>query len=72
MSKKYFYQEKEFPIDVPTFSTDLSQVLEDKIKQYSAGNKTEANRHILFAYQDALRILRKLEGIYLEKQSNSK
>ena len=68
MTKKYFYLEKDAPPTVANFSVDAAQILEDKIRMYSQKDKTGNNSKILFAYQDALRIIRKLEGIYLEKE----
>jgi hypothetical protein len=72
MAKKFFFQEKDFEATVPTFSIDLVQALEDQIKLYSSKGRSEDNRKIIFAYQDALRIIRKLEGIYLDKQEQNK
>jgi hypothetical protein len=69
MASKYYFQEKDFPATVPTFAVDASQAIEDKIKLYSGKGRAEKNRHIIFAYQDALRIVRKLEEIYLKKMS---
>jgi hypothetical protein len=63
---RYNFQEHGFQATVPSFSMDASQLLEDKIRQYSGTEKTDANKHMLFAYRDALRIIRKLEGLYID------
>lgn len=69
MSNRYYFQEKDFPTTIPTFAVDAAQAIEDKIKQYSAKDRTEQNKQIIFAYQDSLRIIRKLEEIYLKKMN---
>lgn len=65
---RYYFQEKDFPTDFQTFSTDSCQLIEDRIKLYSSKGRAEQNKHILFGFSESLRVIRKLEEEYLKEK----
>jgi hypothetical protein len=65
---KYYFKEKDFVPDLHKFSTDASQILEDKIRQYESGGRALKNSQVLFAFKESLRLVRQLEAEYLKAE----
>lgn len=68
MLYKYYYQEpykKDFTFN--EVLCDVAQELQDKIQLYMK----QKDKRIVFAYQDALRVVHKIEQIYNHKREVS-